>query len=126
MIFHAHHAALLGSRSRGGFLLAKAIILALFLPVYLYLLTCRVMSFHYDSIQRKLAGIGLDKCDSMLLDSENKIFHSGREWCEAQRYIVAGGFAVDHMGFDVIDMARNWNHDFLADAPACAPKETKP
>lgn len=84
-----------------------------------YFLLCGAMGMHYRRVGEELGDTGLGISGRLLADSEMGIFHQQSDLCEVGRYISAESDATSHMGFDAIDMARNWNTDFLKQQPPC-------
>lgn len=105
---------------KGKIALVKLSILSVWFPVIVYLLACAAMGTHYERLSEQFGNTGLDMSERQMDDAIYRhIYASRQSQCEAARYMSADIEAVSHMGFNALDMIRNWNTDFLAEQPAC-------
>ena len=97
------------------YVLSKAGILAIGLPVIFYLAACNGMSLHYRHQVDRYDDAALAISDGWPKLQTFDDYHV----CVAGRYLAAGSAATDYHEFSLIWMIRNWNKDFLAEQPSC-------
>ena len=96
-------------------LFAKLIILLTAMPVIVYLQISNMMALHYHNEASKYDDAAMD------ISSGGDKLHDFDDYhvCLANRYLNAAQAVINVNTFDVLSMAENWNHDFLADQPEC-------